>query len=323
MLKTLSKGLIISLMIGCVSTVAAQSDYPEKPIKIVVPFPPGGTTDALARMLAQSMSENLGQPTVVENKVGAGATIGADYVAKADPDGYTLLVGAAHHTIAQNVYKDLPYDFGRDLTGVGIIALVPNVVVVNASVPAKTVEELVALAKSKPGQINYGTAGVGTAHHLFGEMFKLSTDTDIVHVPYKGSAPAVADLVGGQVQLMFDTVTSALPQIKAGKTRALAVTTGKRSTALPDVPTLGETVIPGFDYGTWFGIMAPAGTPQPILEKLNAEIVRMVTRPETRKQLIDMGTEPVGNSIKEMNDQVKAELTQYGVVAKKIGLAPE
>ncbi len=302
---------------------AGGQTYPAKPIRILVPFPPGGTTDLLARMLGQRLTAAWGQPVVVENKAGAGATLGADAVAKAAPDGYTLLMGAAHHTIAQQVYKNLPYNIGRDFAPVGVIAMVPNVVVVNAAVPARTIQEFVAHAKAQPGKLNYGTAGAGTAHHLIGEMFKLRAGVDLMHVPYKGSAPAVADLVGGQVQVMFDTVTSALPQIKAGKTRALAMTTAKRSSALPDVPALGETVLPGFDVGTWFGILAPLGTPAAVVDKLNAEIDRMVKAPETRKQLQDMGAEPVGNTPAEMAAQIRTELAAYEALARQIKLVIE
>ncbi|MDQ6881552.1 MAG: tripartite tricarboxylate transporter substrate binding protein [Pseudomonadota bacterium] len=297
-----------------------MASYPAKAIRIIVPFPPGGTTDVLARILSQRMTAAWGQPVLVENRPGAGSTLGADMVAKSPADGYTLLMGAAHHTIAQSVYAKLPYHFGRDFAPVSVIAVVPNMVVVNAAVPARTIEEFVALAKSQPGKLNYGTAGAGTAHHLIGEMFKLQAGVDLQHIPYKGSAPAVSDLVGGQVQVMFDTVTSGLPQVKAGKTRALAVTTAKRSSALPDVPTLSETVLPGFDVGTWFGVLAPAGTPAAVIEKIRAEIDQMVNAPDIRKQFLEMGAEPVGNTPAQMAAQIKSELTSYEALAKQIRL---
>ncbi len=317
--RALVFGLVVA---GFVASASAQTGapYPSKPIKIVVPFPPGGTTDVLARMLAQRMSSAWGQPVLVENKAGAGATLGADFVAKSPGDGYTLLMGAAHHTIAQQVYSKLPYHFGRDFAPVSVIAMVPNMIVVHAAVPARTIEEFVALAKAQPGKLNYGTAGAGTAHHLIGEMFKLRAGVDLTHVPYKGSAPAVADLVGGQVQLMFDTVTSGLPQVKAGKTRALAVTTAKRSSAMPDVPSLAETVLPGFDVGTWFGIVAPAGTPSAVVEKIHSEIEKMVNAPDIRKQLVEMGAEPVGNTPVQMSAQIKSELATYEALVKQIKL---
>lgn len=323
-MKSLLNGLLLcaTTLLGSSALAQAQTaaNFPNRTVKIVVPFAPGGSTDALARLLAQRLTAAWGQTVIVENKPGAGATLGADYVAKATPDGYTVLMGAAHHTIAQNVYKSLPYHFGRDLAPVSMVALIPNVVVVNAKVPANNIQELIALAKKEPGKLNYGSAGAGTAHHLLGESFNLKSGTQIVHIPYKGSSPAVADLVSGQVQVMFDTVSSALPQINAGKTRALAVTTAKRSSALPDVPTLNETVLPGFDFGTWFGILAPAATPPDIIAKMSNEIIKIVQMPEVRKQLLEMGSEPIGNTPAEMKAQITKELDEFGALTKQIKL---
>lgn len=297
--------------------------YPNKPIKIVVPFAPGGTTDVLARLLAHRMTAAWGQPVIVENKPGVGGTIGASMVAKSPPDGYTLLLGTVHHTIAQAVYKTLPYSFERDFAPVGVIAMVPNVVVVNTAVSAKTIGDFISLARSQPGKLNYGTAGAGTAHHLIGEMFKKRAAVDFVHVPYKGSGPAVTDLLGGQVQVMFDTVASALPHVKAGKTRALAVTTARRSSALPDVPTLSETVLPGFDVGTWFGIVAPRGTPTPVVQKIYGEIDRMAKAPDIRRQLLELGAEPIGSTPSQISAQIKAELSAYEVLARQVHVVIE
>jgi tripartite-type tricarboxylate transporter receptor subunit TctC len=318
--RILLLGFLGLVSLSSQAQIQTAANYPSKPIKIVVPFAAGGSTDALARLLAQKLTSTWGHTVIVENKPGAGATLGADYVTKAPADGYTLLMGAAHHTIAQNVYKTLPYHFGRDLAPVSIMALIPNVIVVNDKVPAKNIQELIALAKKEPGKLNYGSAGAGTAHHLIGAMFNLQAGVDIVHIPYKGSSPAVADLVSGQVQLMFDTVSSALPQIKAGKTRALAVTTKTRSSALPDVPTLNETVLPGFDVGTWFGILAPTATPPDIVEKLSQEIIRIVKTPEMQKQLLDMGSEPIGSTSGEMKTQITKELDEFGALTKQIKL---
>lgn len=297
--------------------------YPTKPIRIVVPFPPGGTTDTLMRIVAPRLSQSIGQPVVIENKGGAAATLGADAVAKSAPDGYTLLVGAAHHTIAQSVFPKLPYQFGRDLEPITMLAVVPNVVVVNASVPAKSVSELVAISKADPDKFNYGSAGPGSAHHLIGEMFKLQTGASLTHVPYKGSGPAVADLLGGQISVMFDTVTSALPYVKAGKTRALAVTTAKRSSALPDVPTLAESGLTGFDVGTWFGLMAPASTPAPIINKLNVQVAAVLNDPAVRKQLLDQGIEPVTSTPAEMKARIDKELKEFGSLVKRTKLSVE
>ena len=317
-------GLCIGIS-GLAATALAQSaaNYPSQPIKIIVPFAPGGTTDMLARLVGQRLTQAWGQAVVIENKPGAGATLGADMVAKSAPDGYTLLMGAAHHTIAQKVYAKIPYQFDRDCAPITMVAMVPNMVVVNSDVPAKTIAEFIALSKSQPGKFNYGSAGAGTAHHLIGEMFKLRTGVNLVHIPYKGSAPAVADLLSGQVQLMFDTVTSGLPQVKAGKLRALAVTTAKRSSALPDVPSLSETVLPGFDVGTWFGLLAPANTSPAIVQKLNAEIVKIIQQPDVRKQMLEAGSEPIANTSQQMAAQIKAELEAFDIVVKQIKLVVE
>ena len=318
--------IVAAAALTCVTSLSlaqTAANFPNRAIKILVPFAPGGSSDLLARLVAQRMTATWGQPVIVENKPGAGATLGADQVAKAPPDGYTLLLAATHHTIAQNVFKNLPYDIGRDFAPVSVIALIPNMVVINAKIPANTIQEFVALAKAQPGKLNYGSAGAGTAHHLIGEMFNLQAQTNIVHIPYKGSAPAISDLVSGQVQLMFDTITAGLPQVTAGKTRALAVTTAKRSSALPDVPTLNETILPGFDVGTWFGLLAPAKTPSDIVNKLSAEVTKIVNIPEVRSQLLATGAEPVGNTSAEMSAQIKKELESFAALLKQIKLTVE
>jgi tripartite-type tricarboxylate transporter receptor subunit TctC len=324
-MTTLFKLFTAAVLTCCASLSVAQTaaSFPNRTIKILVPFAPGGSSDVLARLVAQRMTADWGQTVIVENKPGAGATLGADQVAKAPPDGYTLLLAATHHIIAQNVFKNLPYDIGRDLAPVSVIAMIPNMVVVNAKIPANTIQEFVALAKAQPGKLNYGSAGAGTAHHLIGEMFNLQAQTDIVHVPYKGSAPAISDLVSGQTQLMFDTITAGLPQVTGGKTRALAVTTAKRSSALPDVPTLNETILPGFDVGTWFGLMAPAKTPSDIVNKLSAEVTKIVNIPELKSQLLATGAEPIGNTAAEMSAQVKKELDSFAALLKQIKLTVE
>ena len=325
-MKNMVIASIVAMAMASLSNVAnaeSAQAYPSRPIKIVVPFAPGGTTDALARLVGQRLTSAWGQPVVVENKPGAGATLGADLVAKSPGDGYTLLMGATHHTIAQNVYAKVPYQFDRDLSPITIVAMVPNMVVVHQNVPAKNIQELIALAKSQPGKLNYGSAGSGTAHHMIGEMFKMQVGVDIVHVPYKGSSPAVADLLGGQLDIMFDTVTSGLPQVKAGKLRALAVSTAKRSSAMPDVPSLSETVLPGFDVGTWFGLLAPASTSPDIVAKLNLEIVKIINMPDVRQQMLGMGSEPIGNTQSQMSLQIKKELQSFGAIAKQIKLTVE
>jgi tripartite-type tricarboxylate transporter receptor subunit TctC len=290
---------------------AMAQAWPGKPVSLIVPFPAGGTTDVLARALAEKLTLSLGQTVIVESKPGAGATLGADYVAKSKADGYTLLVGAVHHTIASSVYKKLPYDFQKDLVPVTTIALVPNVLVVNASTPAKTVAELVTLLKARPGDYTYGSNGNGTAQHLIGTQFQNLTGAQLVHVPYKGSGPLATDLLGGQVTMSFDTVTPVLQHIKAGKLRALAVTTAKRSSALPEVPTLDEAGLKGFDIGTWFGVLAPAATPKDIVARLNTEMVKVIQSPEFRKRMDEIGAEPIGNSSDQMAQQIKGETEKF------------
>lgn len=306
----------IALALALSGGGAMAQAWPSKPVSLIVPFPAGGTTDVLARALADKLTQSLGQTVIVESKPGAGATLGADYVAKAKPDGYTLLVGAVHHTIASSVYKKLPYDFQKDLAPITTIALVPNVLVVNAGTPARNVAELVALIKARPGHYNYGSNGNGTAQHLIGTQFQNLTGTDLVHVPYKGSGPLTTDLLGGQVTLSFDTVTPVLQHIKGGKLRALAVTTAKRSSALPEVPTLEEAGLSGFNIGTWFGVLAPAATPKDVLARLNTEMVKAIQSPEFRKRMEEIGAEPIGNSAEQMALQIKSETEKFAKLVK-------
>jgi tripartite-type tricarboxylate transporter receptor subunit TctC len=297
----------------------AQS-WPSKPVKIVVPSPPGGSTDQLARLVAQRWQAAWGQPVVIENKPGAGLRLGAEFVAKSPPDGYTFLMAAVHHSIAQAVYTKRAYELQRDLTPVTVVAIVPNVLIVPAALPVKNVADLVALAKKTPGKLSYGSTGLGTAHHLIGEQFNDMTGADILHVPYKGSAPALVDLIGGQIQVMFDTVASCLPHIKSGKLRALAVATAKRSSALPEVPTLAESGLTGFNIASWFGLMAPAGTPADMVHKAQAEVVKMLATPETRAQIDAMGADPVGNTPEQMKQQINTDVERFGALAKKAKL---
>lgn len=320
--KRIMQAATLAALFGAASGAIAQA-WPAKNISIIVPFATGGTTDAIARTMGQELSKRLGQPVIVENKPGAGATIGADYVAKAKPDGYTLLLGAVHHTIASSVYKRLPYDFQRDLAPVTTVALVPNVLVVNPNVPAKNVQELVALARKSPGKLTFGSNGNGTGQHLIGAQFGIGSGVDIMHVPYKGSGPLTIDLLGGQIDMSFDTVTPVLSHIRAGKLRALAVTTIKRSAALPNVPTLDEAGLKGFDQGTWFGVLAPAATPKEIVTRLNAEIVKIVNSPDFRKRMDEIGAVPIGNSSAQMAAQIKADTERYAKLVKEARVAVE
>ena len=307
---------LAALALASVAGAAHAQAWPSKPVSLVVPFPAGGTTDVLARALAERLSPAIGQPVIVENKPGAGATIGADYVAKAKADGHTLLIGAVHHTIASSVYKKLPYDFQKSFEPVTVIAMVPNVLVVNARTPAKNVNELVALIKAKPAEASYGSNGNGTAQHLIGTQFQQQTGTRLQHIPYKGSGPLATDLLGGQILMSFDTITPVLPHIKAGKLRPLAVTTAKRSPALPDVPTLQEAGLKDFDIGTWFGVLAPVGTPKPVLDRLSAEATKIIQSPDFKKRMDDIGAQPVGNSPAEMAAQIRSETDKFSLLVK-------
>ena len=309
----------LAVMVGS----ASAQTYPRKPIRWIVPFPPGGSTDLLARVVGQKLTEAWGQQVIVENKGGAGGTLGAAEAARATADGYTLLMGAIHHTIASSVYPKLPYDIQKDFAPITVVAIVPNVLVVNPSVPANSTKELIAYAKANPGKLTYGSAGMGTAHHLIGEQFNLQAGVNILHVPYKGSSPAVADLIGGQVLIMYDTVASCLPHIKSGKLRPLAVATAKRSSALPDVPTIAEAALPGFEVTTWFGALAPVETPKEIVVKLNGEIVKILAMPDVRKRLLDAGAEPVGNSPEQMAAQIKKETGEFAKIVKQAKITVE
>ncbi|MBS0435931.1 MAG: tripartite tricarboxylate transporter substrate binding protein [Proteobacteria bacterium] len=303
---------------------AAHADtFPTKPITLIVPFPAGGTTDVLARALAERLTLSLGQTVIVESKPGAGATLGADLVAKARPDGYTLLVGAVHHTIASAVYKKLPYDFQRDFAPLTTIAMVPNVLVVNAASPAKNVADLVALGKASKDRLSYGSNGNGTAQHLIGTQFENLTGVDLLHVPYKGSGPLTTDLLGGQVSMSFDTITPVLPHVKAGKLRALAVTTAKRSSVLPEVPTLAEAGLKGFDIGTWFGVLAPAATPREISAKLSAEMIKAIHSPEFKKRMDEIGAEPIGDTPDQMARRIKDETEKFAGLVKRANVQIE
>ena len=306
-----------ALLLAAFATAASAQSWPAaKPITLVVPFPAGGTTDVLARALADRLGAALGQTVIVESKPGAGATLGADFVAKSRPDGYTLLMGAIHHTIAPAVFKKVPYDLEKDFAPVTTVALVPNVLVVNANNPAKNVADLVAQAKAKPNQLNYGSNGNGTAQHLIGTQFENMNGIQITHIPYKGSGPLTTDLIGGQVTMSFDTVTPVLPHIKSGKLKPLAVTTGKRSSALPDVPTLAESGLKGFDIGTWFGVLAPVATPKDIVARLNLEAVKIIQSSDFRKRMDEIGAEPIGNTPEQMGKQIHDDVEKFARLVK-------
>jgi tripartite-type tricarboxylate transporter receptor subunit TctC len=312
--------LLATLIVACTPlAVAAQAAYPNKPIRMVVPYPPGGPTDVLGRIVAQRLSESLGQQVVVENRPGASGMIGSELVAKAAPDGYTLLTNASIHVINPSLYPKMNFDALRDFTPVSLIAQVPLILVVNPALPVKSVQELIALAKAQPNLLNFGSSGNAAAPHLAGESFKIATGVQMQHVPYKGSAPALTDLMGGQVQLMFDSMPSAMPHVKSGKIRALAVTTAKRSPTVPDLPTVAESGVPGFDISTWYGVWAPAGTPKDIVNKIAAEMAKALKQPAVRERLAALGAEPAADTPEEFAAYCQSELAKWSKIVRESG----
>ncbi len=312
--------LLAALLLGCLPmAVVAQGAYPTKPIRMIVPYPPGGPTDVLGRIVAQKLSESLGQQVVVENRPGASGMIGSELVAKAAPDGYTLLTNASIHVINPSLYPKMNFDVLRDFAPVSLIAQVPLILVVNPALPVKSVSELIALGKAQPNRLNFASSGNAAAPHLAGESFKIATGMQMQHVPYKGSAPAVADLMGGQVQLMFDSMPSAMPHVKSGKIRALAVTTAKRSPTVPDLPTVAESGVPGFDISTWYGVWAPAGTPKDIVNKVAAEMAKVLQQPAVRERLAALGAEPAGNTPEEFAAYCQSELAKWSRIVRQSG----
>jgi tripartite-type tricarboxylate transporter receptor subunit TctC len=307
-----------------VAGAALPQDYPSRPIRIIVPFPAGGTADLLARQIGQTMSEALRQQVVIENRTGAGGNIGADLAAKSKPDGYTLLMGTVStHAINPNLYPRMPYDAVKDFAPVTMVAKMPNLLVVHPSVPAKNVAELIALAKARPGALAFASAGNGTSQHLSGELFKKMAGVDMIHVPYKGNAPAVTDLVGGQVQVMFDNIPVSLQQVRAGKLRPLAVTGPLRSPVLPGLPTLAEAALPGYSITSWFGLYVPSGTSPQIIERLNREANKALANAQFRRRLSDQGMEPAGGTPGQFADFMRAELVKWGKIVRESGARVE
>jgi len=314
--------MLCAAMLG--TPAAAADDFPSKAMKIVVPFPPGAATDILARRVAQKFSESFKQPVVVENRAGATGTIGSASVAKSPADGYTLLFATTStHGISPNLYKNMPYDPVKDFEPISLVGWSPNVLVVHPSVPANSVKELVALAKANPQKYSFSSSGSGSSIHLAGEMFKSMAGVDMLHVPYKGATPAVTDLLGGQVQLMFDTVASSLPHIKAGKLRPLAVTTTKRSVALPSVPTMAEAGLPGYEMAGWLGLLAPKGTPKEIVDKLHAEVVKIVNMPDVIESMTAQGIDLWGSTPREFLGVISKDVPMYAKLMKSAGMQPE
>jgi tripartite-type tricarboxylate transporter receptor subunit TctC len=311
---------------AAVTAVPAFADpFPAKPIKLVVGFPPGGINDIVARVVAQKLGDSLGQPVIVENRAGAGGTIGADAVAKAKPDGYTLLLGSVSNiAMAPTQYKNLPYDTAKDFAPVALLAAAPNILVVNPKFPVHSVKDLIELAKRKPGTISYASAGAGTSNHLTVELLKVLANIDLVHIPYKGDAPGITDVIGGQVPMMFPTLPVALPQIKAGKLRAIAVSTAKRTSLAPGIPTVAESGgLPDFEVSVWVGILAPSGTPKDIVDRLSAELNRIVQLPDVKAKLASLGAEPQPMDAAQFGTYIRSETAKWSKVARSAGIVAQ
>jgi len=322
-MKTLLAATVCAAAILHCACAAAQG-WPAKPVRVVVPFPPGGSTDIVARIVAQKLGERLGQSMVIENRGGAGGTLGAAQVAKAAPDGYTLLVASTStHVVAPGVYPKLEYDPVKDFAPVSLIAVSPYLLVVNPDLPAKSVKELVELARKQPGKLNYASAGVGSTTHLAMEMLKAASNTYMLHIPYNGNGPAGTAVIGGQVEILFGSLPALLPHARGGRVRALAVGTLVRAPSMPEVPTVAESGYPGFDASLWLALMAPAGTPQPIIDRLHREIVTVVQAADTRELLDKAGAEPLTSSPAELAALVRDGVAKYAKIIKTAGVKPE
>ncbi|WCM87480.1 tripartite tricarboxylate transporter substrate binding protein [Acidovorax sp. NCPPB 3576] len=317
--RTLLAAALALAATGFAPAAFAQA-FPNKPITIIVPFAAGGTTDILARVIGQGLSAELGQSVVVDNRAGAGGNIGGQMAARAPADGYTLFMGTVGtHAINAALYKKMPFDPVKDFAPLTRVANVPNLLVANPNQPYKTVQELIAYAKANPGKVNFGSSGSGSSIHLSGELFKSLAKVDMQHVPYKGSAPAVTDLLGNQIGIMFDNMPSAIQHVRSGKLRPIAVTTAKRSPELPDVPTIAEAGVPGYEATSWFGMFAPAGTPAPIVAQLNKALVKVLSQADVKKKLADQGAEPVSETPEQFAAFIQAESAKWGKVVKESG----
>lgn len=320
MYKMLYK-VIIAISLLYAGALMAQT-YPSRPVKVIVPFAAGSASDTIARSVADKLTVSMGQPFIVENRAGAGSTIANDFVAKSPPDGYTLLISTAALPVGATAYTNLRYDTSA-FTSVTVFTQSPLALAVNPNFPAKNVSEFIEYAKMNPDKVNFGSLGVGTSHHVTAEKLKLDAGINMVHVPYKGSGPAHLDLMGGQIQMMFDNLVALMPHFKSGKLRPVAVTTMKRHPQLPDVPTLSESGVKGFEAVAWFGMVAPPGTPKEVINKLNAEVVKALNTPELRQRLTDGGSEVIGNSPEEADKFLKSEIVKWGKVVKAAKITAE
>jgi len=328
-LSLIGRALIMSACIAPTITLAAvatedPAKYPSKAIRFVVPFPPGGGNDTIARLVGQQMAASMGQQVLIDNRPGAAGALGAQVAASAPADGYTIfLAGVGSHGLNPNLRKKLPYDPIKDFDAISLIASAPLLVVVHPSLPVKNVKELIALAKAKPGVINYASNGAGGSSHMAVELFDMVAGTRMTHVPYKGLAPALTELLSGEVQVMFSSAVAMLPQVKAGKLRAIAMTGAKRSPAIPDVPTVAESGLKGYETGSWYGVVAPAGTPRYAIDKLSSEVIRITKSPAVTNKLVDEAVIPVGSTPAEFTAYIKSEIARWGKVIKQAGLKIE
>ncbi len=316
--------IVLMFIVALVASGAAAQSYPTKPVRLVSPYPPGGANDILARIIGQKLGESLGQQIVIENRGGATGNIGAEYVAKAAPDGYTILMGQASNlTINVSLMSKMPYDPVKDLAPVTLVATTPNLLVVHPSLPVRTVKDLVVLAKSKPGSINYASSGSGSAGHLAGELFKKVAHIDMVHIPYKGAAPALTDVVAGQAQIYFTSPISAQPFVRGGRLRMVAVTSLKRSPAMPDIPTVAESGYPDFDVVSWWGILTPAAVPKEIIGRLHTEIIKVLALPEIKAKFAEQGADVASNTPEQFAAYIKTEIVKWAKLIKELGIKPE
>jgi tripartite-type tricarboxylate transporter receptor subunit TctC len=323
-MNILKRFFTLLMLALCCAAASALAEYPDKPVKIIVPYPPGGTTDILARVIAQRLGERLKQSFIVENRGGASGAIGTQAVAKSPADGYTLCMGTiGTHGINSALFKNLPYDAVKDFAPITIVGITPNVLTVHPSVPAKNLQELLALARAKPGTLNFGSTSPGGSPHMAGELFKTMANIDIAHIPYKGAGPMLIDLIGGQIQMGFDNMPSSIGHIRSGKLRAIAVTTTKRWPGAPDVPTMAESGLPGYEVSAWFGLLAPAGTPKPVVDLLYRNISDILKQPDMVKQLFELGAEPGGNTPEAFARYIAADVEKWTRVVAATGVKVE
>ena len=315
-------GVVIAVAFAFPLLALAQ-EYPSRPIRFIVPYPPGGGTDVVARILQEALAAELGQPVIIDNRGGAAGNLGTDIAAKAPPDGYTVLFTLSSHTINPKLYDKLPFDVERDFVPISVVALIPQILVAHPLVPANTVRELIALAKANPGKLNYASVGTGSPGHIAGELFKLKTGVDIVHVPYKGGGPAVVDTIGGQVQLLFVSMPAAWQYVKAGKLKAIAVTSAKRSIAAPDVPTVAESGIPDYVVDSWYGALVPAKTSPSVVTRLNAAFAKVLDNPRIKERLLAQGAEAAPSTPADFDRRIKEELVKWEMVIRAARIRPE